>query len=399
MEVKPASQSLSQVHLPADWRLVKVSTIATVGRGRVISHREIARALTPTYPVYSSQTSSNGVMGYLDSYDFDGEYVTWTTDGANAGTVFHRNGRFSCTNVCGTIKVDRNDARFVSLILSRIAPRYVSRQLGNPKLMNDVMKQVEIPLPHSIAEQRAIAAALSDADKLLSGLDRLIAKKRDLKQAAMQELLTGETRLPGFQGGWEVKRLGDVASLNRQSVTPSSEPSQPFTHFSLPAFDNGETAQVELGAEIRSNKFRVPSNAVLLSKLNPRIPRVWAPDHVPENACASTEWLVLTPGAGIERAFLFFLCSSPAFCRQMELAATGTTGSHQRTSPNTALDIRVALPVDQKEQTAIARVLSDMDAELAALDQRKEKTRDLMQAMMQELLTGRTRMPLAEASV
>jgi type I restriction enzyme S subunit len=276
--------------------------------------------------------------------------------------------------------------------------RLTSMRSGQPGINGNEYAQLPIPLP-PISEQRAIAAALSDVDGLLDGLDRLIAKKRDLKQAAMQELLTGETRLPGFQGGWEVKRLGDVAGLNRQSVTPASEPNQPFIHFSLPAFDNGKTAQVELGAVIRSNKFRVPSNAVLLSKLNPRIPRVWAPDHVPENACASTEWLVLTPGAGIERAFLFFLCSSPAFCRQMELAATGTTGSHQRTSPNTALDIRVALPVDQNEQTAIATVLSDMNAELAALEQRKEKTRDVMQAMMQELLTGSTRLPLAEERV
>jgi type I restriction enzyme S subunit len=244
------------------------------------------------------------------------------------------------------------------------------------------------PLP----EQRTIAGPLSDVDALLGSLDRLIAKKRDLKQAAMQQLLTGQTRLPGFHGDWELKRLGDVADLNRLSVVPASQPNQPFVHFSLPAFDDGKSAQVELGATIGSNKCRVPSNAVLVSKLNPRIPRIWAPKYVPESACASTEWLVLTPREKTEREFLFVLCSSPGFCQQMELAATGTTGSHQRISPNTALDIRVAVPVDQKEQRAIADVLSDIDAELVALEARRDKTRALKQAMMQELLTGKTRL-------
>jgi type I restriction enzyme S subunit len=192
--------------------------------------------------------------------------------------------------------------------------------------------------------------------------------------------------------------LGDVAELNRLSVVPASQPNEPFVHFSLPAFDDGKAAQIELGATIGSNKFRVPPNAVLVSKLNPRIPRIWAPQGVPENACASTEWLVLTPREGTEREFLFVLCSSPGYCQQMELSAIGTTGSHQRISPNTALNIRVAVPVDQREQTAIATVLSDVDAEIAALKARRDRTRNLKQAMMQELLTGKTRLVPAGAA-
>lgn len=273
-------------------------------------------------------------------------------------------------------------------------PQIAGSQSGQskPGLNLQNLRDFRIALPPTPDELHAIATALSDVDALLNGLDRLIAKKRDLKQAAMQQLLTGQTRLPCFHGEWEVKRLGDVADLNRLSVVPASQPKLPFVHFSLPAFDDGKSAQVELGATIGSNKFRVPLNAVLVSKLNPRIPRIWAPKHVPENACASTEWLVLTPREGTEWEFLFVLCSSPDFCQQMELAATGTTGSHQRISPNTALDIRVAVPVDQREQTAIATILSDMDAEIAALEARRDKTRALKQAMMQELLTGRTRL-------
>ena len=172
----------------------------------------------------------------------------------------------------------------------------------------------------------------------------------------------------------------------------ASQPDQLFLHFSLPAFDAGKKAQPELGVTIGSNKFKVPPNSVLVSKLNPRIPRVWAPDVIPENACASTEWLVLTPLENVERAFLFILCSSPNFSEQMQLAATGTTGSHQRISPSTALAICVEVPPNSEEQSAIAAVLSDMDAEIAALEARRDKTSDLKRAMMQELLTGKTRL-------
>ena len=181
--------------IPEDWRVESIEQISTVGRGRVISHREIGRSLDPRYPVYSSQTSNNGVMGYLDTYEFEGEYITWTTDGANAGTVFARNGRFNCTNVCGTIKLKSDNHLFVAKVLGKIAPRHVSRHLGNPKLMNDVMKRVKISLPPTLVEQSAIATILSDMDAEIAALETKLTKSRQIKQGMMQELLTGRIRL------------------------------------------------------------------------------------------------------------------------------------------------------------------------------------------------------------
>ena len=163
MEVTPGYKQTEVGIIPAEWRVASIEDVATVGRGRVISHRDIARAHNPQYPIYSSQTSNEGVMGYIDTFDFEGEYVTWTTDGANAGTVFARNGRFNCTNVCGTIKLRSDNHLFVARELARFAPRHVSRHLGNPKLMNDIMKRVKIPLPSTREEQDVIAAALSDS--------------------------------------------------------------------------------------------------------------------------------------------------------------------------------------------------------------------------------------------
>ena len=132
----------------SDWKCYKVSEIADIGRGRVISSKEIANQNNPRYPVYSSQTSNEGIMGYLDDYAFDGEYITWTTDGANAGTVFYRNGRFNCTNVCGTLKLHYQfDAYYCSLVLANATKKYVSVNLANPKLMNNTMAAIKLYLP------------------------------------------------------------------------------------------------------------------------------------------------------------------------------------------------------------------------------------------------------------
>jgi type I restriction enzyme S subunit len=176
------------------WEEKTVGEISKVGRGRVISHKEIDLAIEKKYPVYSSQTTNNGIMGNIDTYDFDGEYVTWTTDGENAGTVFYRNGKFNCTNVCGTIKLIKDNALFVSMLLGNTTAKYVSRNLANPKLMNDPMKRIEIILP-PIEEQTRIATILSDMDGEISALETKLEKYRNVKLGMMQNLLTGKIRL------------------------------------------------------------------------------------------------------------------------------------------------------------------------------------------------------------
>lgn len=147
------------------WKEYKISDISILGRGRVIGTTEISKQERPQYPVYSSQTSNNGILGYLDNYDFDGEYITWTTDGANAGTVFYRKGRFNCTNVCGTIKVNENiDTYFLSVVLQSATAKYVSTNLANPKLMNNTMASIRVKLP-DIDTQKYWSHILRHMDK------------------------------------------------------------------------------------------------------------------------------------------------------------------------------------------------------------------------------------------
>ena len=155
-DLKKLKSAISKKLLCNDkWTTYKIQDIAEIGRGRVINSVEIEKQRHPLYPVYSSQTSNDGIMGYLDNYMFDGEYITWTTDGANAGTVFYRNGKFNCTNVCGTLKIHLQfDCHFVSLVLQQATQKYVSSNLANPKLMNNTMASIKIRMPDMETQKR-----------------------------------------------------------------------------------------------------------------------------------------------------------------------------------------------------------------------------------------------------
>ena len=167
-DLKKLKYAISKKLLCNDkWTTYKIQDIAEIGRGRVISSIEIDRQKHPLYPVYSSQTSNDGIMGYLDNYMFDGEYITWTTDGANAGTVFYRKGKFNCTNVCGTLKIQpRFDCYFVSLVLQQATQKYVSSNLANPKLMNNTMASIKIRMPN-IETQKQLSEVFQALDGCL----------------------------------------------------------------------------------------------------------------------------------------------------------------------------------------------------------------------------------------
>ena len=171
-----------------NWTKFKVSDIAEIGRGCVISAKEIAMQSEPLYPVYSSQTSNNGIMGYLDNYAFDGEYITWTTDGANAGTVFYRNGKFNCTNVCGILKLHSDhDTYFCSLVLGLATKKYVSTNLANPKLMNNTMASIIIGLP-SLKVQKRIANLFRCIDDKIQQNEILTQKYNLVKTFLLRQM-------------------------------------------------------------------------------------------------------------------------------------------------------------------------------------------------------------------
>ncbi|MDK2802689.1 MAG: restriction endonuclease subunit S [Oscillospiraceae bacterium] len=134
----------------SNFQVTNIGKIFEITRGVVIAKTDISEKQTNIncYPIYSSQTSNNGIMGYDSVYDFNGKFLTWTTDGANAGRVFYRNGKFRCTNVCGVLveKYKGNSNRYMAELLNKYTYKYVS-YVGNPKLMNGVMASIPLSIP------------------------------------------------------------------------------------------------------------------------------------------------------------------------------------------------------------------------------------------------------------
>lgn len=228
------------------------------------------------------------------------------------------------------------------------------------------------PLP----EQRAIAAALSDLDALLAALDRLIAKQRDLKQAAMQQLLTGQTRLPGFTGKWETKRLGDVANIKTGSRNNEDKVEDGL----YPFFVRSEVVE-------RINSYSHDCEAILVpgeGRIGNIFHYIQGRFDVHQRVYAITQFK-----AEISGRFIHYHLSKNFGVWAMQNTVKATVDSLRLPTFQT---FEMLLPPTLPEQTAIATVLSDMDLELAALEQRRNKTRALKQGMMQELLTGRTRL-------
>ncbi len=239
----------------------------------------------------------------------------------------------------------------------------------------------------TVVEQRAIAVALSDVDALLGKLDAFIAKKRDLKQAAMQQLLTGQTRLPGFSGEWEVKRFGEVAVPRKDRIDPRKAGVQEFC-IELEHIEQGTGCLAGSGStgEESSLKSVFHAEDVLFGKLRAYLRKYWLADR--SGVCSTEIWALVANRDLVAPVFLFQVVTLAPFIE----AASTAYGTHMpRSDWNVVKNYEVAIP-KLEEQTAIATILSDMDSELSALEARRDKTRALKQGMMQELLTGRIRL-------
>lgn len=234
-----------------------------------------------------------------------------------------------------------------------------------------VVKNFQFTLP-PLPEQRAIATALSDVDALLAKQEALIAKKRDIKQATMQQLLTGQTRLPGFSGAWEVKRLGEICSMKSgEGIT--SEDIDDYSRYpcyggnGLRGYTTRFTHDGRFG--LIGRQGALCGNVVLVSG------KFFASEHA----------IVVTTGDKTNIDWLVFAID------RLNLNRLSESSAQPGLSVAKLLKLSIVFPL-REEQTAIATILSDIDVEITALEQRRAKTRAIKQAMMQELLTGRVRL-------
>ncbi len=171
-----------------EWKAL--ADVAILRRGRVMSKGYLEQN-AGDYPVYSSQTARNGMIGSIDTYDFDGEFISWTTDGANAGTVFYRTGKFSITNVCGLIKIHENypiSYKYLYYWLSIEAQKHVYSGMGNPKLMSHQVEKITVPIPFpaspekSMLEQQRIVGILDKLEAITFSLTEGLPREIELRQ-------------------------------------------------------------------------------------------------------------------------------------------------------------------------------------------------------------------------
>ena len=251
------------------------------------------------------------------------------------------------------------DARFVSYYLkSDLFWSYIRGVLGDksaqPNASASTMVRAPFRAPSDIVEQRRISGILGALDdkielnrrmsQTLESMARTVFKSwcepsdSNCDQAASSEL-------SDVTSAWKRVSLVDLADVVRDVVDPARWPDRVFSHYSIPAFDQGRQPTTELGSEIGSIKFQVAPGSVMVSKLNPSIPRVWLVDEEPAaNPAASTEFMILRPRHPATTAYLYCLARSSGFRSDLEALATGTSGSHQRAQRDAVLAMQVTIP-------------------------------------------------------
>ena len=328
----------------------------------------------------------------INSYCYDGEAILVPGEGG-IGSIFHYiNGRFDCHQRVYMIN------RFTDDMCGRLVYYNMMLQFGSHAMKNTVkatvdslrlptFKNFSLSIPKDTDEQRAIAEALSDVDGLLNALDALIAKKRAIKQAVMQQLLTGKTRLPSFSGAWETKRLGEIAPIRNHKTLPAYvNPATLCVELDNIEQRSGQLLEYAMARNSTSSKYHFCAGDVLFGRLRPYLRKFWHADR--DGICTTEIWPLMVNRNQIDSGFLYGIVQSDAFIA----AASISYGTHMpRADWNVMRNFEISLPEIQ-EQRAIAAILSDIDAEIAALEQRWDKTRAIKQGMMQQLLTGRVRL-------
>ena len=259
---------------------------------------------------------------------------------------------------------------------------------GQPGINGEEYGEMKILLP-SCSEQCAIVETLSDVDRLLGALESLIIKKRVVKSATMQQLISGAMRLPRFRGTWTATRFGKFASIRNHKVLPSNVSPETLC-VELDHIKAGSgTLQVYSNVQcFGSMKYRFCRGDVLFGRLRPYLRKYWHADR--SGICTTEIWPLMVDPDQADSRFLYAIVQSDQFIQ----AAGISYGTHMpRADWNVMHNLEFCLP-PVVEQQAIASVFLTMDAEIAALEKRRDKVRAIKQGMMQQLLTGRIRLPL-----
>lgn len=391
--VRPGYKQTEVGEIPEDWEVEFVENLAHITTGGRNTQDRIEEG---EYPFFvRSQTVER-----INTYSFDGEAVLTAGDGVGTGKVFHYiNGKFDAHQRVYRISdfSERLNGYFFYLYFSsnfysRIMQMTAKSSVDSVR--REMIARMQIPLPPTKAEQEAIAEALSDADALIASLERLIAKKRQLKQGAMQELLTGKKRLPGFGGEWSEICMRDALV---QNATYGIVTAGVFVRDGVKMLRGGDIADgrvnvelpmVSLEKAVEYHRTALVKDDVVIALVGYPGAAAKIPDELIGANISRAVGLLRLNGKVLPDYLVCFLNSPDG--RKMVLAPSA--GSAQQVVNLAALNkLEFAIP-GCDEQATIATILSDMDAVIGALERQLAKARGIKQGMMQELLTGRIRL-------
>ncbi|MHB8236631.1 MAG: restriction endonuclease subunit S [Acidithiobacillus ferrivorans] len=408
MEVKPGYKLTEVGVIPEDWKTIQLNSVADVRDGTHDSPKYVKNGVPFV-------TSKNIISGEINIQDVsfiskaDAQEVNKRSKVDRLDILVSMIGTVGnaalvnfepdfCIKNVALIKPHNwaVESRYLTQLLrSDSHTRYIEGKLdgGIQKFISlGVLRQIEIPLP-PLPEQTAIATTLSDVDALISSLDALISKKKQIKQGAMQELLSGKRRLPGFSGEWEVKRLGDVAEIISGGTPKTVQPEYwngdiiwctptDITGGGGKYLEYSERTISTLGL-INSSATLLPVGAILLCTRA----TIGEMKIATKQVCTNQGFKSLIASSRIFNEWLYYVLATMK--PQLIEKAIGSTFLEISKKDTALLELLVPpLP----EQQAIAAILSDMDAEITTLEARRNKTKLLKQGMMQELLTGRIRL-------
>lgn len=343
------------------------------------------------------------------------------------GQVFYISGDFWPLNTTLYVRNFKgNDPKFVYYFLRTLDFKAYSDKAAVPGVNRNHLHEARALIP-PLSIQRRIAKILGDIDDCIDVLretnatleamaqaifkswfvdfDPVRAKaegrqpeRMDASTAALFPDSFEESELGLVPRGWRIGCVGDLAVQKKGSVNPLASSDKWFEHYSLPAFDNGQSPVLEKGEAIKSNKTPLPDEAVLLSKLNPHIPRVWLPVRYGENSVCSTEFIAYSPRAGFSKELIYCLFRSPDFQQQLCQLVTGTSNSHQRVKPGQILELKLKIP-GMGLFAAFADFARPVFEQIYTNRQQAQTLTRLRDTLLPKLISGEIRLPEAESIV
>ena len=378
------------------WEQRKVSDIFTVTRGQVLATTKISEVKTNEmcFPVYSSQTKNNGLMGYYNKYLFN-TAITWTTDGANAGTVNYREGKFYSTNVNGVLLSDDGYAnRAIAEILDRVAWRHVSR-VGNPKLMNNVMSNIKISIPSSFEEQNAISEFLTKFDHLIALHQRKLEHLKQQKNGLLQKMFpksgesVPEVRFPGFTDSWEQRRLGEVADSVEYGINAPAKEYDGINKY-LRITDIDDTTHEFLQSDLTSpdtdltlaEKFKLLEGDILFARTGASVGKSYIYSREDGSVYYAGFLIRMRFNKSISPNFIFQNTLTTAYKQYVEVTSqrSGQPGVNAKEYSNYSLYIP-----SKEEQQKIGSFFQQLDTLIALYQRKLEHLELLKKGLLQQM--------------